>query len=222
LPIVPRGYKHVFIPEKTGVYAFYSTGIFDTFAFFADETQKIIASSDENPYDAENRDNFYYEAVLKEGVPFYVLTCFFQPAQYGEYDMEIRFLREADKLLVQAATGPHTYDDLGNQYVPEAIEVRAGDDGFMHKVKHDGSLETGYVYLDMVHATELFRAGSLEDILNTTPNRFDLTGIGLENYIDDMKEYLAKSKEGKNEADELYGLVAVDEKLYGILQQVYL
>ena len=70
----------------------------------------------------------------------------------------------------------------------------------------------------MVHATELFRAGSLEDILNTTPNRFDLTGIGLENYIDDMKEYLAKSKDGKNEADELYGLVAVDEKLYGIIQ----
>ena len=46
----------------------------------------------------------------------------------------------------------------------------------------------------------------------------ELKGLVIKDYTDVMREYLAKSKEGKEPTDAEYGLVPVNNELYGILQ----
>ena len=45
-----------------------------------------------------------------------------------------------------------------------------------------------------------------------------LRGLEIKDYTDIMKQYFVKATEGKDENDEMYGLLPVNEELYGILQ----
>lgn len=45
-----------------------------------------------------------------------------------------------------------------------------------------------------------------------------LKGLEIKDYTDIMKQYLVKATEGKDKDDEMYGLLPVNEELYGILQ----
>ena len=133
--MTPRGFKHKFIPETSGVYHIYSVGDTDTFAFFATDNQQVIGSYDDLVWATketadgkiEADKNFSFYAYMEAGKTYYILLTTFldQPATYTYC---IDYIDETYTFLDNCAVGPYSYNEItGELFIPGAIDYVYAD-----------------------------------------------------------------------------------------------
>lgn len=241
--INPRGFKYKFTPEKSGVYNFYSTGDYDTVAFFADEPNHIIAEYDDlvtaEAHVDENgvtvRDgNFRFYQYLEAGHTYYVLCTTFLDVT-ARYNLEVKYIGETFKYLENAATGPHTFhEETGETFLPsisfeyadpaktytyaETGETTAGD-GYYRVKNTDGSLGS-IIYVDLNRPTPMFQSYSIFDIVREAEKSFADDETKRYFYIDGH-DYTIELKQlcftSTMVSGELHGFAAVDAEVYKLL-----
>ena len=230
LPIVPRGYKHVFIPERSGVYEIYSTGSKDTFGWLANEDEEIYAENDDNGVTNTNK-NFHFSEYMEAGRKYYILCGFANTAETGTYDFTIKYVASYVEIFTPAAKGPYTNLTDTVYYVPDAIDYMI-EDGYVYERREDGT-RGSIIYFDFVNYTENYQGCSIEylykmqdtevDEGETPYPTFRLNGFTTESgivgkdYTKTVGEYIKRSKEGKDPSDELYGRIELTEELYEIM-----
>lgn len=235
--LMPRGLTYSFVPAESGAYRIYSV-IDSTLeqGGFVNITGNGLNKGD----DAKQDFNVY--VWFEAGKTYYIAAAFDLPSSLGEYDFHIERVGDSYEEFTHAGDGTYTFqlnadgsfarDDDGNtiEIVSRQNNVHAvlGDDGFYHQVGKDGNAETGeysYFYVQITQLNYLFEA-SIEDLvcgragfeaLNGV-NPFDFTSDGGENYVETMKEYVAKAI--TDEKDEKYGCVKADEQLVAILTKM--
>ena len=241
--INPRGFKYKFIPSKSGVYAFYSTGLVDTLAFFADAPNNIIADYDESvgadTRVDENGDtikdrNFKFYQYLEAGHTYYVL-CHTFDNQPATYNMEVEYIGKTYKYLENAAKAPYSFNETtGENYLPNAKEYEYADpaktytyaetgetgagDGYYRIKNKDGSLGS-IIYFDINRPTEMFQDTSIYDVVLSAEKNFpDETKrvfyINGHDYTPDLKKLCFAATTVQG---ELNGFVAVNQEIFELM-----
>lgn len=164
--VVPRGFYFAFVPEKTGVYTFYSinegatvsdaSGTIDTIAWLLDATDTVIDQGDN-----ERDSHFQIWHTLEAGKTYYITVGFDPVDNLGSFDFMIEYV--GDKLdVLTVCTGAWTTTiDASEIIIWRNYDFHAalGTDGFYHQVlgyEADGKTpildysETGYVYVDFL------------------------------------------------------------------------
>ena len=232
--LVPRGMKHKFTPEKSGVYHFYSkfpeevlgTGAqYDPEAWLVDTDRStfLVHSEDtlKGAYD-NNLDNFSIYAYLEEDKTYYLIIAFFLDS-FGKLDVAIEYKGESYTYLENCAKGPYSFNLVtNNYYVPDAIKTILGQDGYLHTVTLDEDYNevasNNKVYLDLVNTTYMFTRDALADKIEQADSYkvekrlFYLDG---KDYSEIMQKYLHQAK---LQNGEYYGLLAINEEVLEILQ----
>lgn len=241
--IVPLGIKHKFIPEKTGIYHFYSiidTSLQDTSAatdpqmWLFDKKGNQLAYNDDSLVSATgNAENFDIYYQLEAGETYYCLFAFFLNAT-GKFEMEIDYLGSYYEALTNCAIGPYSYNEVTNEtYVQTTTKIAYDEATDTYRVTDENGkfLSETYeglddaVYLDLAHATYMFPSQSIASIIETAHNYDEDKQVfylpdennRYTNYNDIMKQYLFFSY--RNEGD-LYGFVKVDAQLMDILSKL--
>lgn len=163
--VVPRGFYFAFVPEKTGVYTFYSidegatvsdaAGTIDTIAWLLDATDTVIDWGDN-----ERDSHFQIWHTLEAGKTYYITVGFDPVDNLGSFDFMIEYV--GDKLdVLTVCTGAWTTNDDASEIIiwrNYDFEAALGTDGYYHQVlgyEADGTpildySETGYVYVDFL------------------------------------------------------------------------
>lgn len=172
--VVPRGFYFKFVPDKTGVYTFYSipegatisdaTGTIDTIGWLLDATDAVIDQGDN-----ERDSHFQIWHTLEAGKTYYISVGFDPVDNLGSFDFMIEYV--ADELdVMTVCTGAWTTTiDASHIIIWRNYDFYAelGTDGYYHQVlgyEADGTpildySETGYVYVDLLGVSEAEGAG---------------------------------------------------------------
>lgn len=132
--MTPRGFKHKFIPEKSGVYHIYSIGDTDTFAFLATSDQQILAECDDLVWATkevngklEADKNFSFHVYMEAGETYYILLTTFLD-QTATYTYCIDYVADSLTKLDNCAIGPYSYNEItGELFLPGAINYVYAD-----------------------------------------------------------------------------------------------
>lgn len=226
--LMPRGYKYVFIPTRSGAYEIKSTGDKDTVAWLFDENRNEILYNDEALASDSGR-NFHFNYYMEAGKTYYVICAFWKVDEFGEYKLNVNFIAEEYDYFTNAGIAPYTYDDVtGEIFVPEAIEYAKDENGYYRELRANGTLGS-YIYLDMINYTYLLSEQTLQSVIEsageyeeekrafyfskTLPDGTDAS----HDYTAQMQAYLDQALDQDIES-ELYGYVKVDEDLFEILK----
>ena len=171
--------------------------------------------------------NFTMRARLTAGETYYILCAFEDINKVGDsFRVRVSFLGETYSYFATAASSMYSYGTTTNAngqtvtayYVPDAIDIELGADGYYHPKGDDG-----YIYVDMLHTTYFASNNTLKLVLEDTKyklfdftNYKDLNGnlIGV-NYTAKMNEYLAQVE--TDTTKNTYGCVKLNKELYDIL-----
>lgn len=169
--IVPRGHYFKFVPDKTGVYAFYSLsklGEGDDASTVADiDTIAWLYDADGNVLDegTDERDaHFVIKRTCQAGETYYIAVGFDPVDDLGEFDFMIEYVGEKLDVLTTCTEHYTTTEDGGTIIIDRRYNFHAalGDDGYYHQVLgyENGEAildysETGYVYIDFLKTTVL-------------------------------------------------------------------
>lgn len=217
-------------------YPVYFTTISDDESYDALERSKPIRTTNEDGTVTVDRSNIgeltnaFGYVYLTEGDIIYVQAHQFMTGVRGTYDFSVTDI-EKDSIdwLVMASDGMFVGildgngDIAGYRYGGITVGYDS-DAGYFREQLRNGEFGST-VYIDFIHANQ-FDANdhSLEDMLtlkqedgNTT---FNLRGFGQRDYTKKMEEYIAKSKEGKDESDPLYGLLEADMQLVQTISEI--
>lgn len=166
--LLPRGFKHKFVPQQTGTYHVYATGGYDTMCWLSDDKAvgvpvSVLNTSDQGVYilaefsaginATEENQNFNFYFHFEEGKTYYLMLAFFSTSGTGIYDVTIEYTPEVTETLVPCGT--HITFGLDNQsyyYVQDGVDYAIGDDNLVHVKNADGSLGS-VIYLDLKHPT---------------------------------------------------------------------
>lgn len=132
--MAPRGFKHKFTPETSGVYHIYSIGDTDTFAFLATAPNVIVGSYDDVVWatkevngKVEADKNFSFYAYLEAGHTYYILLTTFLD-QTATYTYCIDYVGEEYVFLDNCAVGPYSYNEVTSElFIPGAIDYVYAD-----------------------------------------------------------------------------------------------
>ena len=132
--MTPRGFKHKFTPETSGVYHIYSIGDTDTFAFLATAPNVIVGSYDDVVWatkevngKVEADKNFSFYAYLEAGHTYYILLTTFLD-QTATYTYCIDYVGEEYVFLDNCAVGPYSYNEVTSElFIPGAIDYVYAD-----------------------------------------------------------------------------------------------
>lgn len=136
--INPRGFKHKFIPTRTGVYKVYSVGDTDTVAFFGGElgderefddlVWKTREVTQEDGTVVEEIDpNFEFYAYMEAGKTYYMLLTTYMD-EAATYTFYINYMGETYTYMANAATGPYSFNTVTSElYIPNAIDYVYAD-----------------------------------------------------------------------------------------------
>lgn len=166
--LVPMGVYYKFVPDKTGVYAFYalkdgattssSGGQIDTVAWLFDSSCEKI---DESP---DGKGGYF--RVLEEmvaGETYYIAATFDNTEDLGGFYYQIEYLGEPTldmDEMTECSAGYTTDLETGEFLIWRQYDIHAalGEDGYYHQVLKDGTLdmsEHGYIYIDFLGTPEL-------------------------------------------------------------------
>lgn len=232
--LVPLGIKHKFVPQKSGVYHFYSTvakeyestdSCYDPQCWIFDENENQVAYGDTNLLAPKHlsMDNFSIHVYLEEGKTYYALFAMFLN-DLGKFDMRIDYVGETYMSLTNCAVGPYSYNEVTSEtYVPDAITYAYDEalDVYYHDTdgnkKYDADKDS-LLYWDLTNATYLFTSSSLQTIIeqaylyqDATKRVFYLNGI---DYTQTMQKYLYFAQLNNG---ELYGKAVVNQELMDIM-----
>lgn len=196
--------------------------------------------ADDRSYDALERSitdigelsNAFGYVYLEEGDIIYVQCRQFMAGVAGKYDLSVKYIAESYDWLCLAGEGLGLFNGVINENgdiigaVYAAINVAYDEEEgcFRHMLPNGdfGSI----VYIDFVHANNYDEEmHSLEDMLTIKLKDddyyyFDLRGLGQLNHLETMRNYIEKSKEGKDESDPLYGLLKADMQLVQTISEI--
>lgn len=184
-------------------------------------------------FDFENV-NFNMYHYLEAGHTYYVMVAFSVVEQLGELKFRIDYLDTQHYDYLTTCTAGYLVQGEGNVFArPIYTQVEKNADGY-----YVDSNTKKPIYCDFTDLSRMFNLYSIGELLKLTGNvKFDTSKIfdfsnarvtevygekfEARDYTDDLKEYYAKSIEGKQVTDDLYGLVEVDETLRAILILFY-
>lgn len=233
--LVPRGIVYSFVPNQSGAYRVYSQIPREL------EQGGYVNITGNGVYKGDDAaQDFNVIVSFEKDKTYYISVAFDLPQNLGEYDFYIQPLGENYDEFTYAADGTYTYllnpdgsfarDDDGNMIEiisrHNGVYAVLGEDGYYHQKGKDGKAEEGeysFFYIQMTELNYLFSTATIADIVNgdatfeqMTGNPFDFTSIGGENYVETMKEYVAKAEtEGERK-----GCVKADATLVNILTQM--
>ena len=244
ISIVPVGLKHVFVPEKTGIYRFHSTiakeyedtaAQYDPMCWILEgwkaglPTTEItfLAYGDDNILAGanENFENFDIYVHLNAGETYYALFGLFLNST-GKFPIEILYMGETYSVLEHCATGPYSFNEVTMEtYVPDALAYEYDEtlDVYYYDANGNGAYDEGtndsFIYLDMVRSSYIFTSTSLQQVIEEAQTKYPdaskrLFYLNGVDYTATMSKYLFKSM--LNEGD-LYGMVAVNKEIMDIL-----
>ncbi|MBQ4570077.1 MAG: redoxin domain-containing protein [Bacilli bacterium] len=180
--ILPRGIIFGFIPEKSGVYKFYSTEQIETQGWICDENGEAIAEPDYGLREyakilsngGQLDDNFVAYIYLEQGKLYLFRACFYDINEYSSIEVEMSFVADTKELLTVASPGFFTSsdDEMSDIISGNYVDVEIGDDGFYH-VK-DSLASDNYVYCDMAYINNITGVTLLQ-ALSSKYNAFDFS-----------------------------------------------
>lgn len=231
----PRGFKYEFTATESGIYHVESTSPdVDTYAFLFDENENMLGNYDNKVFVETWTDdngvqymdgNFEFFWKFEVGKKYYLLftTGDDSPASYN---VRITYEGATYTYFTPAATYRSQNLATFETFVADAPDYRySAEDGFYHVVNKDGSLGS-VLYLDTIHSTYFFNY-SLTARINAF-KEFDANGDwtwkvephlrpfyhnGVD-YTELLDEYCYYAKQNTG---ELYGFIAVDQRLYEAL-----
>jgi len=160
----------------------------------------------------------YYR--LRAGDTVYLYAKFHDPSALGEYDFFIEKLSgaAAEKQLLVCTTGEGTFlqePDGTLRYTAIPVAYDAATNRYYKDENGDyGSV----IYIDFIHGNFLDQNNrSLKEL--TEGGAFNFTANGGNDYTALMLEYYEKSVQGKDETEELYGLLEADRDLVALLDK---
>lgn len=186
--LVPRGLFYKFVPEKSGVYSFYSIaegaetsaagGVIDTEAWILDAKGEMI---DESQQGASGHFKMYEN--MKEGETYYIVVAFASTEDLGRFNFMIDFKGEDDgsfDVMSECAAGYTSDLETGEMIIWRNYGFKAalGTDGYYHQIlgyNADGTPildmgEHGYVYIDFLKSSELISYIPYKDDFCTLKN----------------------------------------------------
>jgi len=206
--ILPRGIIFGFVPEQSGVYAFYSTEEqLETVGWVCDKEGDAIRETDnelrlfaQQSSNGETVDhNFIAYIYLEQGELYLFRAAFYDIYEYSTITVEMKYISEKMELLTLGSPGFFTSsdDEMSDIISGNYIDVELGQDGFYHVANSLSSDD--FVYCDMTYINGI-TGYSLIDCLN----RFDAFNFGKDefgNVTYDEEGYYRIS--GYNDAEEL-------------------
>lgn len=231
-------------PGQTFPVVFHS--IYYNISYDALERGKVIPILDENGNPVKNEDGTdkvdrTNEGALTNAFGYVYLTAgeviYVQGRQYmmgitGKFDFSVKYVGESYDWLCVASTAEGMFigevDENGNLTGDSSYGgIDAGYDmetGYYREQLKNGDFGS-VIYIDFIHANYFDTYdNSLEDMLDIKVDGygfFNLRGKGERDYTDKIRQYIEKSKEGKSEDDELYGLLEADIELVQIISKVF-
>ncbi len=224
---VKRGTRHKLTATKTGVYnirSTYDASIYDPHLFmYSGDGTYIGDMSDSRDYDRFTSDsgfNFSYYIYLEKGETCYPTFAMF-PGETGEYPYEIEYLGETAEVLMLCTTGDGQFvqDEETGGYAYIAVEVVFNALKNQYWALDDEGEESSPVYIDFLRPSFLTFTNqvgiqfnySLEEM--AILGMFDLTDRGGVDWTNEVKDMVARSKEGKATTDPLYGMLIADKEV---------
>lgn len=179
--IVPRGHYFKFVPDRTGVYTFYSitegaytsdtSGTIDTIAWLFDAEGNQLDWGDSEIKDGVKGDHFQMWKTLTAGETYYITVGFDPVDQLGAFDFMIEYVGEKKDITTVCTGAWTTTEDFVTTiiYRNYDIEAELGTDGYYHQVlyydENDQPVldysESGYIYIDMLGVSEAEGVGYL-------------------------------------------------------------
>lgn len=217
------GMYYKFKPTQSGVYKFVSsnnvyvnelgdTVTTDPALFVEDENGNLLYYyDDDKSYDKlYSGENFVGYGWLDAGKTYYLHCIMGYIGEDGKYSIKASCIGQSFDHMVSCSDG-----SWASQTVFNTVKVALGDDGYYHHVDEDGNLQS-LIYLDFIHPNyfDSKQHSILEMANNGTFNLIATFGL---DYTAEILNYYSESTEGKEETDELYGLIPVNEDLCNIL-----
>ena len=189
--ILPRGFIFGFIPEKTGVYTFYSTEEeLETVGWICDAEGTVVAESEtglrlfaQQSSNGQKTDkNFVAYVYLEAGQLYLYRAAFYDVYEYSTITVEMKYIADSIELLTVASPGFFTSsdDEMSDIISGNFVDVELGDDGYYHVV--DSNASDDFVYCDMTYINNI-TGYSLLDCLSEKYNAFD---FGKDEYGNDI------------------------------------
>ena len=228
--LVPRGFKHKFVPEKTGTYHIYSTGDYDTMCFISDESpvnvptsvlyaaepgKYILATYTSEINYTDGNFNFYHS--FEAGKVYYLQFCFFSTTGTGIYDVTIEYAPETTQVLTPCGThitfGEH---DQNFFYVQDGIDFGFNEETGTYCAKNADGTFGSTIYVDLLHPT-WYTDGwwSLNDVVF---NRDDIPSYQLRGFT--LGEYEAELRKlcwTVSQTGELAGMAEMTQEVYELI-----
>lgn len=205
--LVPRGLFYKFVPSRSGVYHFYSSGSIDDHSAGISsgttiDTEAWILAADgtelrESQPGASGHFKLYKE--LEAGKTYYIVVAFASTEDLGWFDLMIDYKGANDgsyDIMVECGGGYTTDLSTGEMIIWRnyGIEAALDSNGYYRQVlgyNPDGTpildmSEHGYMYVDFLHSTEL---------ISYIPVRYGDGYCTLKDYIE--KGYATLDSDGK-------------------------
>ena len=177
-PIVPRGLKYLFVPEKSGVYRFRSQSQYlsDTMCWLTDYDGNYLVTTDEQLENPDKEYNFVITYYLKAGQKYIVRTCLADVGGTGEYTFTAEYLGASAYVWQFASRNYFTgvEDDLSavanymnvlpviyGDYVYNAMKDAEGNYVFGENGEPIAN-RNDPIYVDFLSGARFFDNGSLE------------------------------------------------------------
>lgn len=138
-PIMPRGLRARFVPEKSGVYRItshtdYTEGL-DAWIF--DRESNILYQYDGGEmmhYLYADERNVTMVMYMEAGVDYYIDIAMYDVYGMGYITYDIEYVGETYELFTSCSPGPFTYEEGSGQISIWGIDVAIADDGYYHEV----------------------------------------------------------------------------------------
>lgn len=177
---VPRGHYFRFVPNRTGVYTFYSvsegattsdtSGQIDTIAWLFDDEGNELDWGDSQISDKRG-DHFQIWRTLEAGKTYYIAVGFDPVDQLGQFDFMIEYVGDKMDVVTVCTDAWTTTEDFVTTiiYRNYGIEAELDEDGYYRQVLYydengepvlDMS-DTGYLYVDFLGVSKAEGVGYL-------------------------------------------------------------
>ena len=170
--IMPRGFKYLFVPERSGAYRITSDSQWEVNAW-------IFLEDGSQMHEWEGGERLYYDETncsmvvyFEKGVNYYIDIAFYDVYQVGGFTFEVKYLGEEYDHFTVCAPGYFTFeengtgsldpDDLGDA-IALGIDVML-EDGYWYEKRADGT-RGSLLYAEFAAGTSIFGDKTMLDLI---------------------------------------------------------